>query len=223
MTPRLELKELVPGKGTVKNASFELAADNANPALGGMAGSLGLNKRFEQAVKDLVGEDQYFTLRKTKGFQQATQQFDRSVKTAFRGDPEEDYYINFPMANLADDEDNNLISNCWNMTGFVTCMNRRICQGLLTLDRDDVKAIFDPLISDIERLVEEQVNLVTLKRMSEGHPKADQIKVCNTPLMKDNHSYPVPGNFSCRRVRIERVSKAPSRGRTCRHSDYSAT
>jgi hypothetical protein len=96
-----------------------------------MAGSLGLNKRFQQAVKDLVGEDQYFALRKTKGFHQATQQFDRLVKTAFRGDPEEDYYINFPMANLADDEDNNLISNCWNMTGFVTnlnhCIYRKAC------------------------------------------------------------------------------------------------
>ncbi|KAF4627027.1 hypothetical protein G7Y89_g11126 [Cudoniella acicularis] len=85
---------------------------------GGMAGSLGLNKRFEEAIKDLVGEDQHFTLRKTKGFQQATQQF----------------------------------------------------------DRDDVKAIFNPLINDIERLVEEQVNLVTIKRMSERHLKADQMK-----------------------------------------------
>jgi hypothetical protein len=48
--------------------------------IGGMAGSLGLNKRFEQAVKELVGEDQYFSLRKTKGFEQAVLQFDRSIK-----------------------------------------------------------------------------------------------------------------------------------------------
>lgn len=98
LSPRLELKELVPGTG-------------------GMAGSLGLNKRFEQAVRELVGEDQFYDLRKTKGFAQAVQQFDRSVKTAFRGDWDEDYYINFPMANLNDDPACDLISNCWNMKG----------------------------------------------------------------------------------------------------------
>ncbi|EKD16179.1 hypothetical protein MBM_05473 [Drepanopeziza brunnea f. sp. 'multigermtubi' MB_m1] len=139
LSPRLELKELVPGKG-------------------GMAGSLGLNKRFEEAVRNLVGEDQFYSLRKTKGYAQAVQQFDRSVKTAFRGDLDEDYYINFPMASLADDPANNLISNCWNMTG------------------SDVKDIFDPLISDIQRLVEEQVNLVRVKRLSESHPEAQKIK-----------------------------------------------
>ncbi|KAF4626672.1 hypothetical protein G7Y89_g11485 [Cudoniella acicularis] len=137
--PRLELKELVPGKG-------------------GMAGSLGLNKRFEEAVKNLVGEEQFFHLRKSRGFTLAVQQFDRSVKTAFRGDLYEDYYVNFPMARLNDDPDRNLIANCWNMKGC------------------DVKAIFDPLIQDIERLVDEQVNLVTMKRVADGHPKADQIK-----------------------------------------------
>lgn len=43
--------------------------------------------------------------------------------------------------------------------------------------RDDVKAIFDPLITDIERLVDDQVNLVKVKRMQESHPKANEIKV----------------------------------------------
>ncbi|KAF8861505.1 Hsp70 family protein-like protein [Acephala macrosclerotiorum] len=122
LNPQLEVKELVPGKG-------------------GMAGSLGLNKRFEEAVKYLVGEDQFFTLRKSKGFELAVQQFDRSVKTAFRGDTDEDYWVNFPMANLEDNTDRNLISNCWNMNG------------------EDVRKIFDPLVVDIERLVAEQVTL----------------------------------------------------------------
>jgi hypothetical protein len=86
--------------------------------LGGMAGSLGLNKRFEEAIKNLVGEDQYFHLRKSRGFELAVQQFGRSVKTAFRGDADEDYFINFPLAQLKDDPDNNLVANCWNMKGF---------------------------------------------------------------------------------------------------------
>jgi hypothetical protein len=42
---------------------------------------------------------------------------------------------------------------------------------------DDLKEIFDPLIDDIKRLVDEQVNLVQKKRLSESHPKADEIKV----------------------------------------------
>ncbi|KAG4434043.1 hypothetical protein IFR05_010465 [Cadophora sp. M221] len=135
LTPRLELKELVPGTG-------------------GMAGSLGLNKRFEQAIEELVGDDQYLTLYKTKGFQQAVQQFDQSVKTSFRGDLDEEYYINFPMANLEDDPANDLGSNCWNMKG------------------SDVKTIFDPLISDIQRLVQEQSrsrHVISTSNWSETH------------------------------------------------------
>jgi len=82
-----------------------------------MAGSLGLNKRFEQAVKELVGEDQYYHLRKTRGFEQATLHFDRSIKTAFRGSEDEEHYVHFPMAKLQDDPANNLASNCWTMKG----------------------------------------------------------------------------------------------------------
>jgi len=119
LTPRLELKELVPGKGTAEKRSAKQYIFNTDTISGGMAGSLGLNKRFEAAVKDLVGEDQYFHLRKTKGFEQARVQFDRLVKTAFRGDPDEEWFINFPMANLADDPERNLASNCWNMQGLV--------------------------------------------------------------------------------------------------------
>jgi hypothetical protein len=47
---------------------------------------------------------------------------------------------------------------------------------LIYFHRKDVKAIFDPLIIDIERLVDEQVNGVIKKRLQEGHSKADDIK-----------------------------------------------
>ncbi|TGO25935.1 hypothetical protein BPAE_0069g00070 [Botrytis paeoniae] len=139
LTPRLDLKELVPGKG-------------------GMAGSLGLNKRFEEAIKELVGEDQFYALRKTRGFTHAVEYFDLRVKTAFRGNEVEDYIVNFPMADLQDNKGKNLVSDCWVMK----------C--------DNLKKIFDPLIMDIERLIDEQVNLVKVKRMSEDHPKATEIK-----------------------------------------------
>jgi hypothetical protein len=76
-----------------------------------------LNKRFEQVVKDIVGEDQFVTLRKTKGFRLAMEQFDVSIKTAFRS-VDEEYFVNFPMANLKDDPANNIQSNCFNLKGF---------------------------------------------------------------------------------------------------------
>ncbi|KAL8856127.1 MAG: hypothetical protein Q9178_007252 [Gyalolechia marmorata] len=126
---------------------------------GGMAGSLGLNKRFAQAVQNLVGEDQFFYLRKEAGFEEAMKQFDKSIKTAFRGDPDEDYFVNFPRANLVDDLSNRLEANCWHMKGA------------------DVKNIFQPMIRDIERMVQDQVNLVTVKRLKERHPKANKIKL----------------------------------------------
>ena len=40
-----------------------------------------------------------------------------------------------------------------------------------------MKKIFQPLITDIERMVEDQVNLVKVKRLTEGHAKANEIKV----------------------------------------------
>lgn len=99
-SPRLKLKELVPGSG-------------------GMAGSLGLNKRFEEAVKNLVGEEEYLRIKKTKAWLRANTQFDREIKCAFRGKPSEEYFVNFPMADLNDDPANGLESNCWRMTGLV--------------------------------------------------------------------------------------------------------
>ncbi|KAH6842399.1 hypothetical protein B0I37DRAFT_399101 [Chaetomium sp. MPI-CAGE-AT-0009] len=131
LTPNLQVKELVPGTG-------------------GMAGSLGLNQRFVEAVKNLVGEDQFADLRKTKGFLLAEKTFDREVKRAFKGDPDEEYFVNFPMASLDDDPDSGLEANCWRMTG------------------KDLKAIFNPLITDILRLIDDQVKSVKMKRPTGG-------------------------------------------------------
>jgi molecular chaperone DnaK (HSP70) len=131
LSPNLQVKELVPGTG-------------------GMAGSLGLNQRFVEAVKNLVGEDQFADLRKTKGFLLAEKSFDREVKRAFKGDPNEEYFVNFPMASLDDDPDLGLEANCWRMTG------------------KDLKAIFAPLITDILRLIDDQVKSVRIKRPEGG-------------------------------------------------------
>ncbi|EHK20682.1 uncharacterized protein TRIVIDRAFT_69382 [Trichoderma virens Gv29-8] len=111
--PRLKLKELVPGTG-------------------GMVGSLGLNQRFECAVRKLVGERQWKNLQPSKAYQSAARQFDKEVKKYFQG-------------KLEDDEDKGLESNTWTMTG------------------EDVMAIFNPIIYDILKLIDEQVESVKLK------------------------------------------------------------
>ena len=82
-----------------------------------MAGSIRLNERFSQAVKDLVGEDQFYDLRKrySVGYEEAMKQFDRNIKTAFRGEPDEEYFVPFSTARLDDDPANELRSNCWTM------------------------------------------------------------------------------------------------------------
>lgn len=78
-----------------------------------------INKRFEEAIKDAVGEEQYFKLRKHKSHRIAMQFFDESVKPKFNPneqDEDEVYYVNFPMADLRDDPANNIASNCFNVT-----------------------------------------------------------------------------------------------------------
>lgn len=87
-----------------------------------MAGSIGLNQRFGEAVKTLVGEDKFVELRKTEGYRLAMETFDRDVKRRFSGDVREEYLISFPMADLDDDEDESLRANCWRIKGYVVKM-----------------------------------------------------------------------------------------------------
>lgn len=86
-------------------------------SLGGMAGSLGLNQRFAESVKRLVGVDQWEVLRQSKGFFHAQKSFETEVKRSFRGHADEEYFITFPMATLEDNPKAGLEANCWTMTG----------------------------------------------------------------------------------------------------------
>ena len=84
---------------------------------GGMAGSLGLNKRFEEVVRLVVGDEQFFNLRKGVGWAKASNEFDKNIKTAFTGDITDVHYVYFPRADLEDDPAERLSDNCWEMTG----------------------------------------------------------------------------------------------------------
>ena len=77
-----------------------------------------INKRFEQFIEDIVGEDDFVILRKHKGYQHAMKQFDVSVKPAFTSSDDE-FFINFPRAGLKDDYANNICDNCLSLTGWV--------------------------------------------------------------------------------------------------------
>lgn len=82
-----------------------------------MAGSLGLNKRFEEAVRLVVGEEQFLNLKKGVGWAKASNEFDKNIKTAFNGDVTDIHYVTFPKAELEDDPAEGLSDNCWEMTG----------------------------------------------------------------------------------------------------------
>ena len=79
---------------------------------GAVAGSLILNKRFEDAVKNIVGEEEFLELKKTEGFADAVKTFDREVKPAFTGEKDQAWNVNFTMGNLQDDPANNIQANC---------------------------------------------------------------------------------------------------------------
>jgi hypothetical protein len=95
--PSLELAELVPGSG-------------------GMAGSLLLNKRFEEAVHNLVGDEQWITLKNKVGWFKALNDFDKNIKTSFKVGDNDSHYVSFPRANLEDDFVEGLIDDCWEMS-----------------------------------------------------------------------------------------------------------
>ncbi len=61
-----------------------------------MAGSLGLNKRFGEAVHNIVGDDQWLALKKSVGWAKAQTEFDKHIKTGFKGDIEEELLRQLP-------------------------------------------------------------------------------------------------------------------------------
>ncbi|PNP76464.1 hypothetical protein FNYG_10202 [Fusarium nygamai] len=122
--PTLDLAELVPGKGN-------------------MSGSLGLNKRFAEAVRDLIGDEEWLRLKSLDAWALAERQFDQEIKTSFTGDIYDEFIVNFPGARLEDNVEEGLERDSWFMSG------------------ETVHDIFEPLISDILRLVNDQVEAAT--------------------------------------------------------------
>jgi hypothetical protein len=80
-----------------------------------VCGSLILNKRFEDHVKSIVGDEVMIGLKKSEAFSLAMKQFDQEVKPNFTADPNKSWFVSFPRAKLEDDPDNNLECDLLNL------------------------------------------------------------------------------------------------------------
>ena len=78
-----------------------------------------LNLRFEQWVRDVVGEKVFLDLKETDAFRLAMKHFDETIKPGFRSRDDQDQYVHFPLANLKDEPAKGLKNSCITMTGFV--------------------------------------------------------------------------------------------------------
>ena len=152
------------GGGTVDLISYEVKSldpfdlGELTEATGGLAGSLMMNKRFEEYVKAVVGERAYLDLREQDSYRHAMKTFDESIKPGFRSKDDEDQFVNFPKANLKDNPKMNLQSNTITVTGST------------------LHVIFEPIFKGINKMINEQISKVRLRRVDKEHPKAADIK-----------------------------------------------
>ncbi|KAI0125684.1 hypothetical protein BJ170DRAFT_684939 [Xylariales sp. AK1849] len=152
------------GGGTVDLVAYEITSlypfevkAMTSPS-GGAHGSLMLNRTFEEEVRKTVGEDAYPGLKRTEAYRSALREFDVAIKLSFRGKSDPDRYVSFPMAKLQDNKSRGLIKNSMTLSGS-------------TLFR-----IFDPIISEIDKLVTDQVRNVQVQRLKNTDPNGASVK-----------------------------------------------
>lgn len=93
-----------------------------NPMLnriGGLAGSLLINKRFEDWVKDVVGERVHLDLRETDAYRTAMKHFDVEIKPGFTSQEQRVQNVSFPGAMLDDNIEKGLRRDNIAVTGYV--------------------------------------------------------------------------------------------------------
>ena len=76
-----------------------------------------LNKRFEEWVKNVVGERAYLDLREQDSYRIAMKTFDDNIKPDFRSRDDEEQYVTFPKAGLTDDPAKGLQSDTITVNG----------------------------------------------------------------------------------------------------------
>lgn len=144
------------GGGTVDLIAYEvtgvqpLRIEESAVGTGGLCGSAFLNLRFEDFVKQRIGQAQYQNMRekKAKTWMTGLKYFEEFVKRNFNEDEEADPLdsaFNIPFPGLPDDEQAGL--DC----------------GFLVVSAEDVRKIFEPVIDEVIELVEGQVDAIRQK------------------------------------------------------------
>lgn len=137
------------GGGTVDLISYEilqtepLQVKESVTGTGELCGSAFLNRRFESFVKERLGSTAYFAM-KEKTKIAALKSWEEYVKRVFVDGEDQDVFpIQFP--GLPDDE------------------ARGIDCGFMTVTREEVQGIFEPVIEEVVRLVDGQITAVQSK------------------------------------------------------------
>lgn len=109
---------------------------------GGLCGSAFLNYRFEEHVKQRLGIDRYIAMRnkKPKTWMMGLKYFEEFVKRNYNED--ENTEVNVPFPGLPDDEEAGVDS------------------GFMVLEAEQVKQIFEPVIDEVVKLLEGQVERI---------------------------------------------------------------
>ena len=112
---------------------------------GGLCGSAFLNYRFEEHVKNRLGSDAYTLMRtkKPKTWMMGLKYFEEFVKRNYNED--ENTEVNVPFPGLPDDEEAGVDS------------------GFMVLEAEQVKQIFEPVIQEVVKLLEGQVQGIRAK------------------------------------------------------------
>ncbi|KAF2173293.1 hypothetical protein M409DRAFT_17235 [Zasmidium cellare ATCC 36951] len=133
------------GGGTVDLIAYKvtqvypLRVEESAVGTGGLCGSAFLNYRFEDHVRQRIGQERYIQMRekKPKTWMMGLKYFEEFVKRNFN--EEEHSEVNVPFPGLPDDEEAGLDS------------------GFLVMTSEQVKDIFEPIINEVMALVDGQV------------------------------------------------------------------
>ncbi|KAK4034205.1 hypothetical protein C8A01DRAFT_49366 [Parachaetomium inaequale] len=139
------------GGGTVDLIAYKIVSlkpirvEESAVGTGGLCGSAFLNYRFEEHVKNRIGQSRFDEMKTKKGktWQMGLRYFEEFVKRNFNEDEHQE--VNVPFPGLPDDEEAGLDS------------------GFLVMMAEQIKDIFDPVVKEVCDLVQGQVDTLRAK------------------------------------------------------------
>ncbi|KAK4252031.1 hypothetical protein C7999DRAFT_37018 [Corynascus novoguineensis] len=139
------------GGGTVDLIAYKIVSlkpirvEESAVGTGGLCGSAFLNYRFEEHVKNRIGQSRFDEMKTKKGktWQMGLRYFEEFVKRNFNEDEHQE--VNVPFPGLPDDEEAGLDS------------------GFLVMTAEQIKDIFEPVVREVCDLVQGQVDTLRAK------------------------------------------------------------